>query len=201
MPVLLTERDPVLISIDLQRLEDLGIPAVAGHESVNTLYGVFGVMRPVILVPPGWVDVLEEHGPIETEWDEDAWARACEDDSAEVQPDAPLPLGAGMAIGTLLAAGCWLALDGVDCISLLYQGSKAIAYSPLQDTTVIGHLKALLPMVLIGAVAGGLAPLVNRGFRTSKEFRILFMLPIWPHVLLLALLYGASARFHSPGKP
>jgi len=93
MPVLHVDRDPVLISIDRQRLADLGIPSEPGHECMASFYGLLGIMRPVLIVPEGWETMLPDKLPVQEEWNEAEWEGAMDDSTNELLAHRrPVPL-------------------------------------------------------------------------------------------------------------
>lgn len=173
MPVLPVYRDPVLISIDRQRLNDLGIPAEPGHECLSTFYGAFGVITPVLIVPEGWQDALPDGEP-EVEWNMAEW-EAAENDSADERPEHSrhISLHDAIATGAILGAVAWLISDAPGLIQHFYALSENGGLGRSGDPVLIESLTRAIYPIALGAGAGATAPVLSRLFRNRRSFHLL----------------------------
>lgn len=160
MPVLLVDRDPVLVSIDQQRLADLGIPSEVVHDHAAGFYGPRGIMWAALVVPDGWQDALPDELPVPEEWDDEMWARA-ENDSSEEMPEhaRPVQIGDSMMAGLVAAFFFWCPFLLTTIATVIYQGARA---RPALHEYLPNAIHALPPLLLTGLVGGLVAPEIGR---------------------------------------
>jgi len=195
MPVLLVDRDPVLVSIDQQRLADLGIPSEVVHDNAAGLYGPCGIMWAALVVPEGWQDELPEDLPVQSEWDDEAWALA-ENDSSEERPEhaRPVEMDDCVIAGLVSAFFVWCPFFVMAVTSIIHgqqRGSHRV--SPQYVPNAIGAFSALL---VIGVIGGLLTPGIGRRLRL-EEGRLTFgwlVVALYFNLpgLLLGILFGHS---------
>lgn len=202
MPILPVYRDPMLISIDRQRLNDFGIPAEPGHENLFAMWGAFGVITPVLIVPQGWQDALPDTPP-EEEWDLTAWEAASHDSSNErPQHSSHLSSGTTIGVAVLLGALAWLISSGPTLIFYFHELSKAPQSSHENDSVLMENLIMFPLIIALTAAAGACAPALGKLFRNQPSMWLIaglafFFIYILPVILpLLAFwwraLYGVA---------
>ncbi|BCU75349.1 hypothetical protein [Luteolibacter sp. LG18] len=168
MPVLLVDRDPVLVSIDQQRLADLGIPSAVIHDHAESFYGPRGVMWLSLAVPEGWQEALPDELPVQEEWDAAAWEQAQQDSSNErPEHSRPISITACIGCGVVLAGLCWIGIDGAPLAGRMYELSKEPGATPFQDRIVWLHLQNAIPLLGLGAVCGSLASAIGQCLGSS----------------------------------
>ncbi|MGC4013783.1 MAG: hypothetical protein QM755_04585 [Luteolibacter sp.] len=166
MPVLLVDRDPMLISIDQQRLADLGIPSAVVHEHSAGFYGPRGVMWAALVVPEGWQDALPDDLPVQEEWDAELWARAESDDTAERPEHArPVSIHDSLMASMVVAFLFWCPFLLMTFAAIAHESSKS---RPIPRGHIPNAFEALLPVVVMGLVGGLLAPQIGRRLRTEE---------------------------------